>query len=236
MPFGHGKSGKLFVNGENLSGYLTSVTVARTADSHDRTVLGGDSHAFTTGLTDATLSGEGLASFDEDELDEILEPVLGAEALCSFYPNGDAAGARGKGLDCDATSYEIDSPVDGLSTFALEAQSSVGSEAVKSHRAHGTVTASEDGSAVDNAASSADGGVAYLHVTSVDGTTPTLDAKIQDSADDTTYVDLVAFSQATAKGAQRVEVAGTVDRYTRSVLTVGGTAPSFGVQVGFGRK
>lgn len=73
----------------------------------------------------------------------------------------------------------------------------------------------------------------------VSGTSPTLDVKFQDSADDVTYTDIgVAFAQqttsmATATGSLAAFPTATVRTkaarpYLRVVKTVGGTSPSFG--------
>lgn len=79
------------------------------------------------------------------------------------------------------------------------------------------ITADGDttGSPLDNGASSASGGVAMLQVAELDldGATA-LDARLQDSSDDVTYVDLVDFDDvSSARSGQIKTVAGTVDRY-----------------------
>ena len=72
----------------------------------------------------------------------------------------------------------------------------------------------------------------------VSGTSPTLDAKLQDSADGTSWADTgVAFSQVTASGSrQQRELRTRQGRpYVRVAATVGGTSPSFcGVSVRLG--
>ena len=65
----------------------------------------------------------------------------------------------------------------------------------------------------------------------VSGTTPTLDAKLQDSADGSTWADAgVAFGQVTATGSrQQRELRTRPGRpHVRVAATVGGTSPSFG--------
>lgn len=74
----------------------------------------------------------------------------------------------------------------------------------------------------------------------VSGTTPTLDVKIQDSPDGTTWTDVpgAVFAQAVAPVIQKINVDmnAAAARY-RAVATIGGTTPSFtfGVQM-FGIK
>lgn len=86
---------------------------------------------------------------------------------------------------------------------------------------------------VDNGASSSAGGVGYLHVTALSGFTGNV-IKIRHSADDVTYADLVTFADQTTVGAQRIAVAGTVNRH----LAVDGNVTGSGsvtVWVGFAR-
>ena len=69
---------------------------------------------------------------------------------------------------------------------------------------------------------------AFLNITAVSGTSPTLDVKFQDSYDGTNWVDVAsgAFSQKTATGASSL-VLSNVGPYLRAVRTRGGTSPSF---------
>lgn len=67
------------------------------------------------------------------------------------------------------------------------------------------------------------------------GTTPTLDIKLQDSPDNTTFADLAgkAFTQVTTVASRQQMVLDTnaCNRYVRAVATVGGTTPSFPISV-----
>jgi len=68
-------------------------------------------------------------------------------------------------------------------------------------------------------------------VGTVSGTTPTLDGKLQDSADDSSYADVTGatFTQVTASNSvQTLQLgADSVRKYVRWVGTIGGTTPSF---------
>ena len=67
------------------------------------------------------------------------------------------------------------------------------------------------------------------------GTTPTLDVKIQDSADNDSFTDIVGktFVQvATIASLQSLGIdTRAVRRYIRAVLTIGGSTPTFGLAV-----
>jgi len=97
------------------------------------------------------------------------------------------------------------------------------------------VTATGTGSATNYGSSTSSGGAGTLQVTAASGTSPTADVKIRHSADDATYADLITFTQATARTAERKTVTGTVNQYLKVSYTIGGTGPSFTVVVGFAR-
>ena len=82
-----------------------------------------------------------------------------------------------------------------------------------------------------------------LEVGAVTGTTPTLDVKIQESDDASTWSDVsgATFTQVTATGNSQIirveDLNNTRSRYLRAVLTLGGTSPVFvcGVEALLGR-
>ena len=79
-------------------------------------------------------------------------------------------------------------------------------------------TATLTGTSVDNGASSSNGALAHLHVTVSSGGTWTL--KVQDSANDADWADLITFAaDGSVVAGERGDVAGTVDRYLRALFT-----------------
>lgn len=85
---------------------------------------------------------------------------------------------------------------------------------------HGATSLSDttDASSVDNGASSANGGYGIAHVTVSSGGTWAL--KIQDSANDADWSDLITFTiTGDAVEAEGIGVAGTIDRYLRFQAT-----------------
>lgn len=73
--------------------------------------------------------------------------------------------------------------------------------------------------------------MAILESAAGTGTTPTLDVKVQDSADDTAFADVsgLTFTQVTtAASLQTLRIdSRAVRRYIRLVATIGGSTPSF---------
>jgi hypothetical protein len=100
---------------------------------------------------------------------------------------------------------------------------------------HAAQTADWTGAAVDSGASSPNGGVGYLQVSALSGFSGAV-VTIQDSPDNSVWTDLIAFANVTAAPAkQRLEVAGTVDRYLRANGDVTGSG-SLTPFVGFARN
>lgn len=98
-----------------------------------------------------------------------------------------------------------------------------------------TATFDTESNSVDNGASSAAGGVGYLQVMDIQGYT-SFEGVIQHSADGIAWAALVTFASAAALGPQRIEVAGTVNRYLSFDGTFTGAGPgSVRVFAGFKR-
>ncbi len=70
--------------------------------------------------------------------------------------------------------------------------------------------------------------VCHLDVGAASGTSPTLDVKLEDSEDNSSFSDVAggAFGQKTDTGVEELGVTG-FRRYVRAVAAVGGTSPSF---------
>lgn len=77
----------------------------------------------------------------------------------------------------------------------------------------------------------ADGVWVEIVVTAASGTTPTIDFKVQESDDDSTYNDVVVFPQITGTGRWFRKVQSK-KAYLRLNRTVGGTSPNFTVTAG----
>ena len=75
---------------------------------------------------------------------------------------------------------------------------------------------------------------AFLIVGNVAGTTPTLNMKMQESTDGTTYTDITsgAFTQVTASSNVQMIPIEPTKRYVRCTGTTGGTNPVFEATVG----
>lgn len=228
--FTHGRDAVVYQDGNDLTGYLRSLSNSASVETAEVSTFLDDDKAYIGGLTDATISAEGLfdSSFDGN-----INTITGSgtKSIWSIYPAGDAAGSAGRGYSLDITSAERTADVGDVVMVSIEGQSSVGTERVISQHALAQRTASGTAAVVDNAASSTTGGYGYAHATAASGTVA---IKVQHSADNITYADLLTFTALTAAGGQRGAVTGTVNRYTRLVFTA--TAGTATFAVGFGRN
>ncbi|HSW64402.1 MAG TPA: hypothetical protein VLH56_14005 [Dissulfurispiraceae bacterium] len=239
MSFVHGSSGRFYVNGFNLSAFLKSVSGSEEIEAHDSTTFGATAKTYVPGLVDATLSAEGLFSGAVAATDAVLSAALRGRTpvLWNWLPAGDVDGAFGYGMSAISTSYEIETPVDDLVSVSTEAQSNTGMERTQVLHPLAAQTATGNGVARDHGAATTAGGAGYLQVMAASGTTPNLVARVQHSVDNSVWVDLITFAAVTAANvAQRLTVAGTVNRWTRTTWAITGTTPSFTLFAAFGRN
>ena len=235
MAFIHGKSTKIFLNATDFSTYFTTADSTRTVDVAESTTFGSGSKTYITGDKDGTIS---LAGFFDATADAVLQPLLGGtSALLTIGVDGADATDLVRFGNGNFTSYGVSSPVGDIVATSLDFQSDKGifdGSVLES----ATYTSTTTGTARDNAAATTNGGAGFVIITAASGTSPTAIVKIQHSADNSTYADLITFTQATGATSEIKYVAPdtTVNRYLKIVATIGGTNPSFSAIVGFGRN
>jgi hypothetical protein len=235
--FTHGKLAVILVDGYNVSGFLSSFNFNATADIAETSTFGNTSKSYVLGLQDNTLSVEGFYTDGSAEIVALLNAALGAATnqVWTIFPQLSTLGLDCWGFVASQTSISVDVNMGGAVSISGDAQSSVGAELLISHHALGAETGTTASPSVDGAAATTTGGVGYLHVTALTGTNVVV--KIQDSADDSTFADILTFTSVTAANSkQRAAMASgaTVRRYTRETRT--GTFTSATFAVGFGRN
>jgi hypothetical protein len=228
MPFVHGKNTTILIDEFNLSAFFNSADVAATAETAETTTFGNAAKTYIAGLQDATLSLAGLFDGGTDAVDEVLSAALGGSAIFSIVPAGAGTiGNRASLAEAFATSYGVSAAVGDAVSISAEAQVSGG-------LIPGVVlanlvarTAAGQTAALDNAASTAGGVKAFLHLTAFSGTDVTI--KIQESADNSTWADLITFTQATGATSEVAAATGTIDRYLRVDISGTFTTVTFAV-------
>lgn len=232
MAFIHGKDTVVFGADAALTGQLNNFNASRQQQAVAVDTFGNSDQEFIAGLYSANLSVNGLfeASTSDTELwghatANVIIPVTVGQ--------GDTLGNRAILFNGFLDDYNIAGSVEDAvrlsATFTGSAATRLG---VNLHPL-GAETATGAETSVDQAASSSNGGVANLHVTAFTGTDCTI--KIQDSADDAAWADLITFSTVSGVTSERATVTGTVDRYVRVNITAG-TFTSVTFAVAFARN
>ena len=241
MAFIHGKSAIVLQNEFNLSSYFNDVSISRSIETAETTAFGASAKAYIVGLIDGTLSLSGMFDGAANAIDAEITDVLGvnAGAVISVSVQGvTTIGTRMISTTGKLTSYEVTAPVGDVVSANAEFQADDGIGNAVSLAALAAITTTTTGTSVDNAASSANGGFATLHVTANTMNAATV-CKVQHSSDNSTWADLQAFTSvpSTTVTAERIKVANgtTVNRYLRAVATPAG-AGSFTYHINFARQ
>lgn len=243
MAFAHGRTSRLYIKGFDASGYAKELGQDITVDKAETSNLLSLGKEYIPGMQDITdmLEGffDGNVPLDTATFSYWMDTITGTITEYLYLPQGDGIGNFGYGIQGLLTKNSIKTTTTEAGQVSLELQGNVGMERVVIAHAKGAEIVTANGAmAHDNAAGTTNGGVGYLHVFAVSGTsTPTLTGKIQHSTDNSTYNDLITFDPVTAAGtSQRKTVAGTVNRYIRGQWTITGTTPSFTFNSSFARK
>ena len=248
MAYIAGKDTAVYIDEFDLSAYFNSADVSTTTSAEESTAFGATSKSYITGLQDGTLSLAGMWAADTDGVDEELQVLLGSTTtpVITVRQGAAAIGSRAIIGQAHEVNYSVTSPVDGISAISADFQSDSGSTSnltlgltggvqltLGASIAHGSLGAL---SSVDNAASSASGGAATLHVptNTVNGNTT---IKVQHSANDSSWADLITFTVvgASTKLGEIKAVTGTVNRYLRVTASTAGSSGSITFMVAAAR-
>lgn len=228
----------VLVDGYDVASYLISVN-QKPSESvlEDGTTLQSSwGVKFDVGIKDAEFSIEG---FMDDSVDPTGPDVAGITetALAGFTGTSRTAcvGVSGNTIGKDFNGYQVRQVDDEFMwargemtkrkfTFKAAAQCDSGKIIHALSADTGSSGNTQGGNAVDNAASSANGGAGYLECTALTlGGYTSVTLKIRHSTDNSTYADLITFTNVTAAPAkERLTVAGTVNRYLASSYAFNG--------------
>lgn len=239
MAFMHGKNTGVLVDGANLTPYFNEASASVDVETAETTTFGNNDKTYIIGLADGTMSVSGMFDGDTGAVDETIEAALGAEApgYTTIAPEGLTLGKASYSCQARKTSYEISSPVGDVVATSLSIQADGGIDRGLLLAAASAVTSSGTGTAQDNGASSANGGVGYLHVTTNTRNGSTT-FKVQHSADNITFADLITFTAVSSSttGSEKIAVTGTVNQYVRASHAPGGSTGSVTYSMAFARK
>jgi len=250
MPtFAHGKGTNVFVDVYNLSTFFNNADTTQSVDTAETTSFTASSKSYIVGLKDQTVSLSGLYSQDAGGSDVVLSSILGTATtpIVTISLTGSGIGNRAVLGRAHETNYSISSPVADVTSVTADFTASTDAVANQTLGLASGVMLTAGGSiaygslgnltAVDNAASSTNGGMATLHVTanSISGGNTTI--KVQHSADNSTWVDLITFTAVSASttAKQLTAVSGTINRYVRATASTAGSSGSITYNVAIAR-
>ena len=242
MPtFRHGKITTVLTDDFDLSNFLNNATVSQSVDTPETTTFGSSDRSYIVGHNEGTISFEGFFDGTTASADSIFHAALGntTDKVVTVSTDSTSIGGRAVLAASASTSYEISSPLTDVVSVSAEAIADGGLDSGVWLVCQTAVSTTTNTTGVDNAASSANGGVAHLHVTTNARTATTVIA-VQHSADNSTWADLVVFGTVALSGldSERVEVASgtTVNRYLRTRTTIATGTGAITRSVAFSRR
>lgn len=125
MAFIHGKDTFISLNAVNLSAFVTTSELERTADTHDVTTYGKSSHVYAGGLLDGKASMAGV--YDNTAVTgprAAIEPLLGQTVTLIRRPAGTGTGRPQDSVSVVVGKYTETNPVADMVTWQVELQAS----------------------------------------------------------------------------------------------------------------
>lgn len=219
-----GKDTVVFADGYDLTDNYNAFSVGITRLNGDHTTFGDNSRSrIYTGGIDGTLTLEGFFDAAAGEEDAVFQILVAEANNVMIIPEGNTEGNAGYAASSIASSRTIKGEFEGIVLADIEFPANGGVHRVNLMHALAAETSTGTGTTLDNAASSAGGGVAYLFVTAHGGSFGTFDLDVRHSNDNFVGNDnsLATFTQVTADNAhEQITFTGTVERYLRLSWTL----------------
>lgn len=225
MSRSHGIQTRVIVNAASLSGSVTGWRFDhRRSLQADVTVLTSTGDQFLPGQLSGGLAIGGVFDSAVGDIVSTLDTAAATTdgLLTTMFPETPAVGSFAFIGAGNVSARDYPAPVKDAVRVSLEATPNDGVDMGVTLHVLAAETADGNGTGVDNAASSANGGVASLHVTAYTGFTSVL-FKVQHSTDNSSWSDLISFTSVTAATWERKTVTGTVNRYVRAFWDVTGS-------------
>lgn len=205
----HGKGTGVLFDEFDLSQYFSQASMVKATQVVDITTFSNNDKVFIAGQGSGSISLNGIWDGAVDAADEELDAAIGANAVITIGLGGVTTfGGPCIMLQALEAGYQIRSTVNDAVRITANAEANGGIRAagVILHELSAETT-TENGTSVDQTAQSAHGGVGHIHVTAFSGTSGVV--KIQDSADNSNWADLITFSTVTGITAEHATVTGT---------------------------
>lgn len=123
MAFVHGKDTFISLDANDLSAFTNTSELGRTADSHDVTTYGKNSHVFNGGLLNGTGSMSGI--YDNSTSSgpaAVIKPLIGTVVELIRRAEGTGAGRPQDTVDVLVTGYTETNPVADMVAWSCDLQ------------------------------------------------------------------------------------------------------------------
>lgn len=224
---------KMYVGGYDVSGYHTQTKIDHKQELHETTCLDDAARTRTSGLQSVDISSSG--NWEATDTDTPFFTGLGTvDQEITICPDGNAAGDLAyftQGVQAD---YNILGPIGEIVPYDIVAHGSGGYGLARGEilaNVSGALTGVSTSTKREITTEAVNTVYAILHVTSVSGTTPTLDVLVQSDADGSAGGETtrITFTQMGAVGSQyATPITNMTEDYWRLSYTIGGSdTPTF---------
>lgn len=239
MTFRHGKSATLLVGKYNLSPFVNEVTPSMSIDTAETSTFASSAKTYIVGQNDGTISVSGLFDGGANAIEAIYSDIIDNDLtpVITVAYDGGAIGSKCTIAQGKQTSYEIGIPVGDVVSLNGEFQVTGGLRQGVLLADGTALSSTTNGTAVDNTTSSTIGATANLHITANSRSSTTV-IKVQHSADNSTWVDLITFTTVGigATTSQVATASGTINRYLRAQTTLSAGTGSITLSVAVARR
>jgi hypothetical protein len=227
MAPSHGMTTEAYFNGYDFSIYLNKFSFGASRDKADASHFKSTVKKYTKGQRDDVMSAEGNYDGQKEAVDELMYAALNTpgDNVWTYFPYGSAAGSVGFSILGAPTKYEAKSELGATASVSMEVQGS-GTDRVRALMSGFSVGTSGFSAVYDFGAASVNPGALILHGSTVGGS---LVVKLQDSADNSTFADVVTVSLSGGTGlnpqesGSRTATTGNLRRYVRISYSGAGT-------------
>lgn len=231
---------EFWLDGYKLTPLATEAPVSIEYDTIEAGAFNNPVKQYLCGRAEGSIEFNGL--FDSTTTGATHEALktIGIDKVAGVAYGNNAAPAQGDiaaGMPVHQSSYTVSADLNGV-IAAKASLKSAGTPLEWGVLLANLTGVSADGNtaSIDDSASSSAGAAGYLFISGISAG-DTIQVKIQDSPDDSTWSDLITFTlDGSAIDAERVLVSGSVDRYVRVLYDVTGTSVDIDFAVIFCRK
>ncbi len=124
MAFIHGKAGFVSLAGVDLSPFSNNIELPRSADSHDVTTFGKNSHVKQGGLKDGGCTLQGVYDDGAASPEATIDPLIGTVVSLIYRPEGTGSGRPQKTVNVLVQEYTETVPVADMITWQLTMEAS----------------------------------------------------------------------------------------------------------------